>query len=74
MYKLARLTGPDTRVEYDAMGAVNVPLDRMFGPQTMRAAMNFPIGGMEELMPVSSCCLLMESELMPALPNSVPLL
>ncbi|XP_030570455.1 fumarate hydratase, mitochondrial-like [Drosophila novamexicana] len=51
MYKLARLTGPDTRVEYDTMGAVNVPLDRMFGPQTMRAAMNFPIGGMEELMP-----------------------
>ncbi|ALC45215.1 CG31874 [Drosophila busckii] len=51
MYKLARLTVPDTRVEYDSMGPVSVPLDRLFGPQTMRSVMNFQIGGMEERMP-----------------------
>jgi len=52
MYKLARLIVPDTRVEYDAMGPVHIPLDRMYGPQTMRSLMKFPIGGVEERMPV----------------------
>lgn len=53
MYKLARLTEADTRLEYDEMGAINVPVDRLYGPHTMRSAMNFDIGGMEERMPVS---------------------
>jgi len=52
MYKLARLIVPDTRVEYDAMGPMHIPLDRMYGPQTMRSLMKFPIGGVEERMPV----------------------
>lgn len=52
MYKLARLIVPDTRVEYDAQGAIHVPLDRMYGPLTMRSLTKFPIGGTEERMPV----------------------
>ncbi|EDV96626.1 probable fumarate hydratase, mitochondrial [Drosophila grimshawi] len=51
MYKLARLTVGDTRLEYDDIGAVNIPLDRIFGPTTMRSVMNIPIGGMEERIP-----------------------
>ncbi|XP_043649924.1 probable fumarate hydratase, mitochondrial [Drosophila teissieri] len=51
MYKLARLIVPDTRVEYDSSGPVHIPLDRKFGPQTMRSLMKFPIGGVEERMP-----------------------
>uniref|UniRef100_A0A6P4FK88 fumarate hydratase n=1 Tax=Drosophila rhopaloa TaxID=1041015 RepID=A0A6P4FK88_DRORH len=51
MYKLARLIVPDTRVEYDSMGPMHIPLDRMYGPQTMRSLMKFPIGGVEERMP-----------------------
>lgn len=53
MYKLARLIVPDTRVEYDAQGAIHVPLDRMYGPLTMRSLTKFPIGGTEERMPRS---------------------
>ncbi|XP_017095577.2 probable fumarate hydratase, mitochondrial [Drosophila bipectinata] len=53
MYKLARLIVPDTRVEYDAQGAIHIPLDRMYGPLTMRSLMKFPIGGTEERMPRS---------------------
>ncbi|XP_052850783.1 probable fumarate hydratase, mitochondrial [Drosophila gunungcola] len=51
MYKLARLIVPDTRVEYDSMGAMHIPLDRMYGPQTLRSLIKFPIGGVEERMP-----------------------
>ncbi|XP_017042870.1 probable fumarate hydratase, mitochondrial [Drosophila ficusphila] len=51
MYKLARLIVPDTRVEYDSMGPIHIPLDRMYGPLTMRSLMKFPIGGVEERMP-----------------------
>ncbi|KAH8307001.1 hypothetical protein KR044_003136 [Drosophila immigrans] len=51
MYKLARLSQTDTRVEYDSMGPVNVTLDRLYGPQTMRSVNMFPIGGVEERMP-----------------------
>ncbi|XP_017152050.2 probable fumarate hydratase, mitochondrial [Drosophila miranda] len=51
MYKLARLIVPDTRVEYDSMGAIHVPLDRLYGPQTMRSLLKFPIGGVNERMP-----------------------
>ncbi|XP_020800117.1 fumarate hydratase, mitochondrial-like [Drosophila serrata] len=53
MYKLARLIVPDTRVEFDSMGPVHIPLDRMYGPMTMRSLMKFPIGGVEERMPRS---------------------
>ncbi|TDG44092.1 hypothetical protein AWZ03_009517 [Drosophila navojoa] len=51
LYKLARMSQADTRIEHDEMGAIRVPLDRMYGPQTMRSVMNFPIGGVEERMP-----------------------
>ncbi|XP_060658239.1 probable fumarate hydratase, mitochondrial [Drosophila nasuta] len=51
MYKLARLTQKDTRVEHDSLGPVNVPLDRLYGSQTMRSLTMFPIGGVEERMP-----------------------
>ncbi|XP_017022165.1 fumarate hydratase, mitochondrial [Drosophila kikkawai] len=51
MYKLARLIVPDTRVENDSEGPVHIPLDRMYGPMTMRSLMKFPIGGVEERMP-----------------------
>ncbi|KAH8371367.1 hypothetical protein KR093_007087 [Drosophila rubida] len=51
MYKLARLTQTDTRVEHDSMGPVNVPLDRLYGSHTVRSVERFPIGGVEERMP-----------------------
>ena len=35
------------------MGEVDVPDDRLYGSQTYRSIMNFPIGGIEERMPVS---------------------
>ncbi|WP_331375245.1 aspartate ammonia-lyase [Sinorhizobium chiapasense] len=35
----------DSRIEYDPLGAVSVPLDRYFGAQTARAIENFPISG-----------------------------
>lgn len=35
------------RVERDALGDVGVPLDAMFGGQTQRAILNFPISGMK---------------------------
>lgn len=56
MYKLARLTQPDSRVESDAFGTVNVPLNRLFGPQTVRALMQLSVGGVSERMPVSAAC------------------
>ncbi|XP_034481634.1 probable fumarate hydratase, mitochondrial [Drosophila innubila] len=51
IYKLARLTQTEMRVELDAMGAVNVPLDRLYGRHTTRALKNFTIGGIEDRMP-----------------------
>lgn len=35
------------------MGELEVPDDRLYGAQTVRSVMNFPIGGIEERMPVS---------------------
>lgn len=35
----------NTRVEYDSLGEVHVPLDCYYGVQTVRAAANFPITG-----------------------------
>lgn len=54
IYKLAGLTQTEMRVELDAMGSVNVPLDRLYGRHTVRALKNFPIGGVEDRMPVSN--------------------
>src|SRR5438874_5563588 len=34
------------RLEHDSMGEVRVPEDALYGPQTQRAAENFPIGGL----------------------------
>ena len=35
----------NTRIERDSMGAVAVPADALYGPQTARAVENFPISG-----------------------------
>ena len=32
------------RIEHDALGEVKVPTDRLWGAQTQRSLMNFPIG------------------------------
>ena len=51
-------TGKDTtvtkfRIEKDAMGELKVPSDSLWGAQTQRSLMNFPIGGLESKMPLS---------------------
>lgn len=40
-----------SRTERDTMGELEVPDDRLYGSQTVRSIMNFPIGGIEERMP-----------------------
>jgi fumarate hydratase class II len=35
----------DTRIEKDSMGEMNVPIDALYGAQTRRAELNFPISG-----------------------------
>ncbi len=37
--------GGATRIERDSMGVVEVPRDRLWGAQTQRSLLNFPIGG-----------------------------
>jgi fumarate hydratase class II len=37
---------PGTRVEHDSMGALEVPVDALWGAQTQRAMMNFPPSGL----------------------------
>lgn len=54
MYKLARLTETDCRVETDAFGTVNVPINRLFGPQTARSLSKLSVGDIAERMPVST--------------------
>lgn len=49
---------PPMRSEKDTIGNIEVPADRYFGAQTMRCVNNFPIGGMDERMPV-----IMESDI-----------
>ena len=39
------------RIEHDALGEVKVPADRLWGAQTQRSLMNFPIGRGREPMP-----------------------
>jgi len=36
----------DFRKEQDTMGSVQVPKDALYGPQTQRAVLNFPISGL----------------------------
>jgi fumarate hydratase class II len=38
--------GPTTRTERDSMGAMEVPIDALWGASTQRAVLNFPISGM----------------------------
>lgn len=44
MFPPSREHGP-TRIEYDALGSINVPFDALYGAQTERALRNFPISG-----------------------------
>jgi fumarate hydratase class II len=37
---------PDTRIEKDSLGELQVPVDALYGVQTRRAVLNFPISGM----------------------------
>ncbi|EDW06588.1 probable fumarate hydratase, mitochondrial [Drosophila mojavensis] len=39
------------RVEKDTFGELKVPADRLYGAQTMRSVLNFPIGSIGERMP-----------------------
>ncbi|RVE55230.1 hypothetical protein evm_000128 [Chilo suppressalis] len=39
------------RKERDTFGELDVPDDKLYGSQTVRSIMNFPIGGLEERMP-----------------------
>lgn len=39
------------RKERDTFGELDVPDDKLYGAQTVRSIMNFPIGGIEERMP-----------------------
>ena len=36
---------PSFRIESDSMGEVRIPADRLWGAQTQRAVINFPISG-----------------------------
>ena len=41
----ANNTQPQTRIEKDSMGSLEVPIDALYGAQTQRAINNFPISG-----------------------------
>lgn len=41
------------RMEKDTFGELKVPADKLYGAQTMRSKLNFPIGGFAETMPVA---------------------
>ena len=36
---------PETRIEHDSMGELQVPAEALWGAQTQRAVQNFPISG-----------------------------
>ncbi|XP_021963273.1 fumarate hydratase, mitochondrial isoform X1 [Folsomia candida] len=42
----------DYRLEADTFGELKVPADKLYGAQTLRSVMNFPIGGNPERMPL----------------------
>ena len=44
--------GLPPRVESDSMGCLDIPADCLYGCQTQRSLMNFPIGGTESKMPI----------------------
>src|SRR5215468_12733225 len=44
-----RTAMPDTRVEHDSLGPVNVPADKLWGAQTQRSLEHFSIG--DDLIP-----------------------
>lgn len=44
--------GLPPRVESDSMGSLEIPADCLWGCQTQRSLMNFPIGGTESKMPI----------------------
>ncbi|KAG7366936.1 fumarate hydratase [Nitzschia inconspicua] len=53
------------RIESDSMGSLDIPANCLYGCQTQRSLMNFPIGGIESKMPlevvyamalVKKCC------------------
>lgn len=41
------------RIETDTFGELKVPADKLYGAQTMRSKLNFPIGDIAERMPVT---------------------
>ena len=41
------------RTEHDAFGGIEVRMDRLWGAQTQRSLLNFPIGGEESRMPLA---------------------
>jgi fumarate hydratase class II len=41
------------RVESDSMGSLQVPAATLYGAQTQRSLLNFPIGGLESRMPLA---------------------
>lgn len=43
----------DFRIEKDTFGELKVPSDKLYGAQTLRSVMNFPIGDETERMPVT---------------------
>ena len=42
---------PATRTEHDPLGSLEVPVDALYGIQTLRAVQNFPISGLRPLEP-----------------------
>src|SRR5689334_2328372 len=36
---------PETRIEQDSMGTMEVPADALYGASTQRAVLNFPVSG-----------------------------
>ena len=45
--------GLPARVESDSMGELQVPAGSLYGAQTQRSVLNFPIGGVESRMPLA---------------------
>ena len=41
------MTNKNTRIEKDSMGNLEVPFDAMYGANTQRAVLNFPISNLK---------------------------
>ena len=48
----------DTRREKDPLGPLDVPIEALYGVQTMRARQNFPISGLRPLDAFVDCAML----------------